>query len=158
GRLLGWADFRSLPFDVLILFGSGLSLAAAISVSGLAQWIGEALGGLAAWPPLLLVVTATFAMLFLTELTSNTASAATFIPIGGAIAVGIGLDPVLLALPLALAASCAFMLPVATPPNAIVFASGHITVREMARIGLWMNLISGVVIVALTYALAGMLR
>ncbi|WP_047307243.1 SLC13 family permease [Rhodopseudomonas palustris] len=158
GRLLGWADFRSLPFDVLILFGSGLSLAAAISVSGLAQWIGEALGGLAAWPPLLLVVTATFAMLFLTELTSNTASAATFIPIGGAIAVGIGLDPVLLALPLALAASCAFMLPVATPPNAIVFASGHITVREMARVGLWMNLISGVVIVALTYALAGMLR
>lgn len=156
-RLLDWSGLKSLPFDVLILFGGGLSLAAAISSSGLAEWIGQTLGGLSAWPVLLLIAVVTVAMLFLTELTSNIASAATFIPIGGAIAVGIGLDPAMLALPLALAASCAFMLPVATPPNAIVFSSGQITIGDMARVGIWMNAISAVVIIAITYALAGVL-
>lgn len=96
-------------------------------------------------------------MLFLTELTSNTASAATFIPITGAIAAGIGLDPLLMTLPLALAASCAFMMPVATPPNAIVFASGQVTIAQMARAGIWVNLIAAVLIMAICYPLGAVL-
>jgi sodium-dependent dicarboxylate transporter 2/3/5 len=96
-------------------------------------------------------------MIFLTELTSNTASAATFLPIGGAIALGIGLDPITLVVPLTLAASCAFMLPVATPPNAIVFSSGRITIAQMARVGFWINLFGAGMIVAASYPLAGWL-
>jgi len=90
----------------------------------------------------------TLAMIFLTELTSNTASAATFLPIGGALALAIGADPLLFAIPLALAASCAFMLPVATPPNAIVYGGGLISIAQMSRAGLWLNLI-GVVAISL---------
>lgn len=154
GRLLAWDDLKGLPWGVLILFGGGLSLAGAINVSGLATWIGAAMGMLASWPMLLIVAIATIAMIFLTELTSNTASAATFLPIGGAIAVGIGLDPLALTVPLALAASCAFMLPVATPPNAIVFSSGRISIAQMARAGLWINLFGSIAIVAVAYPLA----
>ncbi len=156
-RLLGWDDLKALPWGVLILFGGGLSLADAISGSGLASWLGDALGGLSAWPPLLIVAVATAAMIFLTELTSNTASAATFLPIGGAIAVGIGLDPAILTVPLALAASCAFMLPVATPPNAIVFASGRLEIMQMVRAGIWVNVLGTVLIVAISYPIAGWL-
>jgi sodium-dependent dicarboxylate transporter 2/3/5 len=154
GRLMTWDDLEALPWGVLILFGGGLSLADAISGSGLAAWIGGAMVVLASWPTLLIVVAATVAMIFLTELTSNTASAATFVPIGGAIAVGIGIDPLALAVPLALAASCAFMLPVATPPNAIVFSSGYVTIPQMVRAGLWTNFLGIGAIVALGYPLA----
>jgi sodium-dependent dicarboxylate transporter 2/3/5 len=157
GRLLGWDDVSRLPWGVLILFGGGLSLADAISSSGLAAWLGTLMTALASWPVLLIVAAAAIAMLFLTELTSNTASTATFLPIGGAIAVGIGLDPLMLTVPLALAASCAFMLPVATPPNAIVFASGRLTITQMARVGWWINLLGAVVIVAVSYPLVGWL-
>ena len=157
GRLLVWHDTKGLPWDVLILFGSGLSLAAAISASGLAQWLGLSMQLLAGLPAIWLVAAATVMMVFLTELTSNTASAATFIPITGAIAAGIGLDPLLATLPLALAASCAFMMPVATPPNAIVFASGQVTIAQMARAGIWLNLVAAVLIVAICYPLAGVL-
>lgn len=157
GRLLAWDDLASLPWGVLILFGGGLSLADAINVSGLAAWLGAAMGALAGWPVLLIVAVVTIVMIFLTELTSNTASAATFLPIGGAIAVGIGLDPLALTVPLALAASCAFMLPVATPPNAIVFSTGSVSVAQMARAGLWLNLFGSAAIVALSYPLAGWL-
>jgi solute carrier family 13 (sodium-dependent dicarboxylate transporter), member 2/3/5 len=156
-RLLSWDDLKALPWGVLVLFGGGLSLADAISGSGLASWMGNALGGLSALPPILIIAVATVAMIFLTELTSNTASAATFLPIGGAIAVGIGLDPAMLTVPLALAASCAFMLPVATPPNAIVFASGRIEIMQMARAGLLINLLGSAAIVAISYPLAGWL-
>lgn len=154
GRLVTWDDLRALPWGVLILFGGGLSLADAITNSGLATWLGATMGALASWPTILLIAVATFAMIFLTELTSNTASAATFLPIGGAIAVGNGIDPLALTVPLALAASCAFMLPVATPPNAIVFSSGQVTVAQMAHAGLWINLLGGVAIVVLCHLLA----
>jgi len=156
-RLIAWEDTRALPWGILILFGGGLSLAAAISSSGLAAWLGDAMGGLAGLPVLAVVTAATLGMIFLTELTSNTASAATFLPVGGAVALAIGVEPAMLAVPLALAASCAFMLPVATPPNAIVFASGRVTIMQMARAGLWINLLGTVVIVALSYLLAGTL-
>lgn len=157
GRLLAWDDVRTLPWGVLILFGGGLSLAGAINSSGLAAWLGANLHILITWPVILIVAIATLAMIFLTELTSNTASAATFLPIGGAIALGIGLDPITLIVPLALAASCAFMLPVATPPNAIVFSSGRITIAQMARVGFWINLFGAGTIVAASYPLAGWL-
>jgi solute carrier family 13 (sodium-dependent dicarboxylate transporter), member 2/3/5 len=153
GRLIGWDDLSALPWGVLVLFGGGLSLASAIAGSGLAEWLGNALSALGHWPLLLLVAVATVAMIFLTELTSNTASAAAFLPFGGAVALGIGIDPLLLTVPLALAASCAFMLPVATPPNAIVFASGRIAIAQMARAGLWLNLYASIVIIALSYPL-----
>jgi sodium-dependent dicarboxylate transporter 2/3/5 len=156
-RLLDWDDLKSLPWGVLLLFGGGLSLAGAITESGLASWLGTAMSVLANWPALLIVTVVTLCMIFLTELTSNTASAATFLPVGGALAVGIGLDPSVLAVPLALAASCAFMLPVATPPNAIVFASGRITIAQMALAGFWLNLFGAIVIVTVSHPLGGWL-
>lgn len=153
-RLVTETELKRLPWEVLTLFGGGLSLAAAISGSGLAAWLGELLGALGGLPAAAMVVAVTLAMIFLTELTSNTASAATFLPIGGALALAMGVDPIFLAIPLALAASCAFMLPVATPPNAIVYGGGLITVGQMSRAGLWLNLIGVAVISAAALVIA----
>jgi sodium-dependent dicarboxylate transporter 2/3/5 len=138
---------------VLLLFGGGLSLAAAVAGSGLAEWIGSELSGLQGWPVFLLVLTVTVLIIFLTELTSNIATAATFLPVVAALAVSLGQNPLLLAIPAMLAASCAFMLPVATPPNAIVFGSGYLTIPQMVRAGIWLNLIGVVVILAAVYLL-----
>jgi solute carrier family 13 (sodium-dependent dicarboxylate transporter), member 2/3/5 len=140
-RGLGWEEAEKLPWGVLILFGGGLSLAGAIQVTGLAGWIGEALAIFAVLPFVLLVAGVAAVVIFLTELTSNTATAAAFLPIVAALAVGLGADPLALAVPAALAASCAFMLPVATPPNAIVFGSGRVSLPQMARAGIWINLL-----------------
>lgn len=148
--ILVWDDVKAIPWDVLLLFGGGLSLASAIAGSGLSTWIAEALQSLSNWPLLVVVSAATAIMILLTELTSNTASAATLVPIGGAVAVSMGADPIVLALPLALAASCGFMMPVGTPPNAIAYASGQVTVQQMAWAGLWLNLIGVVAITGLT--------
>jgi len=137
---LTWTQAERLPWAVLILFGGGLSLAAAIQDTGLAVWVGSALGALAGWPPFVVILTVTAVVVFLTELTSNTATAAAFLPVVASLAVGIGTDPLLLAIPTALAASCAFMMPVATPPNAIVYGTGALTIPQMARAGLWLNL------------------
>jgi sodium-dependent dicarboxylate transporter 2/3/5 len=115
------------------------------------------LPGLAAWPVILIIAAVTLAMIFLTEITSNTASAATFLPFTAAVAVGLGLDPMLLAAPMAVASSCAFMLPVATPPNAIVYSTGRITVAQMARAGVMLNLIGMAVIVLISYLLVPLL-
>jgi sodium-dependent dicarboxylate transporter 2/3/5 len=154
--LLSWADAEALPWGVLILFGGGLSLAAAISDTGLATWIGEGVNALGGWPvPLVLVCTVALIVL-LTEITSNTATTAAFLPILGAVAVGFGENPFLLAVPAALGASCAFMLPVATPPNAIVYGSGHLTIPQMSRAGLWLNLLLIVLVPLLAYALLGL--
>jgi len=154
-RLLDWKDLKSLPWSVLILFGGGLSLADAISGSGLAAWLGVAMSMMRDWPILMIIAAATLFMIFFTEITSNTASAATFIPVGGAVGIGIGLDPLALAVPLALAASCAFMLPVATPPNAIIFSSERVPITQMAFAGFWCNLLSSIVIVLFTHAFVG---
>jgi sodium-dependent dicarboxylate transporter 2/3/5 len=157
GRLLVWDDTKDIPWGVLLLFGGGLTLAAAIDSSGLAAWLASAMSALTAWPVIAVVAVATLGMIFLTELTSNTASAATFLPFGAAVAVGLGIDPLALTVPMALAASCAFMLPVATPPNAIVYASGRITIAQMAYAGLWLNLIGAALIVLLSYPASRML-
>lgn len=154
GRILVWEDLRELPWGVLLLFGGGLSLADSMSSSGLANWLGDAMGLLRDFPVLLIVVAATVFMIFFTELTSNTAATATFVPIGAAVAIGIGLDPLALTIPLALAASCGFMLPVGTPPNAIVFATGRVTAGQMAATGFWLNIIGGLLIIAVCHMLA----
>ena len=138
---------------MLILFGGGLSLAAAVDGSGLGGWLGEAAGGISGWPVLLLIATIAALVILLTELTSNTATAATFLPVLGGIALGLGRDPLLLAVPAALAASGAFMLPVATPPNAIVYGSGSIRIEDMVRAGVWLNALFVLLITAATYAL-----
>jgi solute carrier family 13 (sodium-dependent dicarboxylate transporter), member 2/3/5 len=150
---LQWEDARGLPWDVLVLFGGGLSLAAAISQTGLAAWIGQELAGLQALPTLGLVLAITLVVIFLTELTSNTATAAAFLPILGSLAIGIGQNPLLLVVPAALAASCAFMMPVATPPNAIVYGSSFVTIPQMARAGLYLNLFFAALITLVGYAL-----
>lgn len=133
---------RRVPFDVLLLFGGGLALAAGISGSGLANELGGLLSGVGAINGVLLVLAATAMVVFLTELTSNLATTATFLPIVSAVGIDAGLSPLLLAVPVALAASCAFMMPIATPPNAICYGSGMVTLQQMARAGFWLNIVS----------------
>ncbi len=147
-QLITWHDATRLPWGVLILFGGGLSLAAAVSSSGLALWIGEGLAPLNAFGLAVLVIAAITLVIFLTELTSNLATTATLLPIVGAIALQAGIAPILLTVPITIGASCAFMLPVATPPNAIVFATGTISIPEMVRAGFILNLL-GIVMVSL---------
>jgi len=135
GRVLDWETASGLPWGILILFGGGLSLAAAIGSNGVDDWIGAQSAVLAGLPSVVIVVAVVAVMVFLTELTSNTASTAALVPILASLAGGLGLSPLALAVPAALAASFAFMLPVATPPNAVVFGSGRITLRDMIRAG-----------------------
>lgn len=145
-QLMTWPDVLRLPWGVLILFGGGLSLAAAVSNTGLALWLGESLAPLNAIGTVALIVAAVTLVIFLTELTSNLATTATLLPVVGAIALQAGMPPLLLTVPITIAASCAFMLPVATPPNAIVFATGKISIPQMARAGLFLNLLCIVMI------------
>jgi len=152
--LLSWRQARHLPWGILILFGGGLSLAAAVKSTGVAEYIGHAVTGMQGLPVPLLMLVVTAAVVFLTELTSNTATTATFLPILGAVAAGLGISPILLVVPMAIAASCAFMMPVATPPNAIVFGSGELTIPQMCKAGLWLNLLGIGLIMALMYGVA----
>ena len=152
--LLRWHYAERLPWGVLILFGGGLSLAGAVSNTGLAEWLGTSLQAIGDLPLWVVVAAAAAMIIFLTELTSNTATTATFLPVVGAIAIEAGFDPIMLTVPVALAASCAFMLPVATPPNAIVFGSGMLTIPKMARAGLALNLIGIVLVSAIAMTLA----
>lgn len=138
-----------------MLFGGGLSLAGAIFKSGLADTIGGGLAGLEGLPTIVLVAAVTALIVFLTEITSNTATTAVFLPIVATVAVSTGVAPLELIIPVALAASCAFMMPVATPPNAIVFSSEFLTVAQMARAGFLLNLIAIAVIILINWALVG---
>jgi sodium-dependent dicarboxylate transporter 2/3/5 len=144
--LMTWDTMSKLPWGVLILFGGGLALAAAITSSGLALWLGTQLAVLGAVNTVLLIIAATALVIFLTELTSNLATTATFLPVIAAIGVETGQDPLIYVIPVTLAASCAFMLPVATPPNAVVFSSGLVAIPTMARVGLALNIIAVVVL------------
>jgi sodium-dependent dicarboxylate transporter 2/3/5 len=151
--LLNWEWARRVPWGVLLLFGGGLSLAAAIQRTGLAAWLAQTLHGLSAWPTPLIVVAAAILIILLTEFTSNTATAAAFLPILAAVAEGIGRHPMLLVVPAAMAASCAFMLPVATPPNAIVYGSNRLTIPQMLRAGVWLEILFIGLVTAATYTL-----
>jgi solute carrier family 13 (sodium-dependent dicarboxylate transporter), member 2/3/5 len=152
---MDWDTAKQLPWGILLLFGGGLSLAAGISENGVDAYIGEQLGALSALPVWVLIAIVVASVIALTELTSNTATAAALVPIIGGTAVALGLDPITLAVPAAIAATCAFALPVATPPNAIVFGTGHVTVTQMARAGAILNVIGVILIAALTVLLAG---
>jgi sodium-dependent dicarboxylate transporter 2/3/5 len=149
--VLSGRDLRDLPYGVLILLGGGLSMAEMVDKTGLAA-LTVAWQGL---PIMLVIVLVTVAILFLTELTSNIATTATFLPVVASVAVGMGEDPLLLVLPAVMAASCAFMLPVGTPPNAIVFASGLVPLPRMARVGILINLLFVVLIPVVVLTLAG---
>ena len=146
--LLRWRYAERLPWGVLLLFGGGLTLAGAVSRTGLATWLGGTLQAVGTLPLPVIVIIAAAMIIFLTELTSNTATTATFLPVVGAIAIESGFDPIVLTVPVTFAASCAFMLPVATPPNAIVFGSGMLTIPKMAKAGMLLNLV-GIVVVSL---------
>jgi sodium-dependent dicarboxylate transporter 2/3/5 len=154
GFTLDWETAVRLPWGILLLFGGGLSLAAAISANGVGEWLGAQSAALAGFPELLSMIAVVTGMVFLTELTSNTASAAALVPVFAAAATGLGASPLLLAVAATLSASCAFMLPVATPPNAVVFGSGHVSIRDMVRAGFWLNMISIIAITTLMFWVA----
>ena len=149
--VMDWKSAEKLPWGVLILFGGGLSLASAVEHNQVAEFLGSQARAFASWPALLIVVLVTAATALLTELTSNTATAATLVPILAALAPGLGIPVLHLVIPATLAASCAFMLPVATPPNAIVFASGRVTIRQMLLAGVWLDLLAVLPVTALAY-------
>jgi sodium-dependent dicarboxylate transporter 2/3/5 len=157
GRVLDAGSFARVPWGILVLFGGGLSLAAGISRSGLDEWIGGGFASLGHLPVPVLVLLVTTTALFLSELASNTALTAALLPILASAAVGMGVPPERLLVPATLAASLAFMLPVGTPPNAIVFGSGHVTQRQMMRAGLALNLLALVVINGAAIALVPLL-
>ena len=150
--LLDWEDGKNVPWDVVLLFGGGLSMAAAIHDSGLAGWLGRSLAGLASLPPVLLILIVVTIVVFLSEVMSNVAAMTTFLPVLGALAEATGTDIRSLVIPCCVAASCGFMLPIATGPNAVVFATRKLTVRDMARAGFALN-ISCIVIIALYFGL-----
>lgn len=152
--LLDWEATRQLPWGVLVLVGGGLSLGTAIGDSGLSALVAQGLGQLAHWPDWVLVAAVALGAMALSHVTSNTATAATVLPLATALAVNLGQHPLLLAVPVALAASCAFMLPVATPPNAIVFSSERVTVPDMVRAGWRLSLIALVAVTGAVFLLA----
>lgn len=154
-RVLTWDDTKDVPWGILLLFGGGLSLSSQFGEerSGLGPWIGEQVADWGTIPTVLMVLAITAVVLALTELTSNTATAATFVPIMAAVAVGLGQDVLLFAVPVALAATCAFMLPVATPPNAVVFSTRRVTVGQMIRGGALLNVIALVLVVLTMYTM-----
>jgi sodium-dependent dicarboxylate transporter 2/3/5 len=150
--LLDWPTVRRrTPWGILLLFGGGFALAAGMQESGLAAWIGGRLGGLRGLPLPLVVLAVCLLTTFLTEVTSNTATSTLLLPILAAAAPALAVPPLLLMVPAALSASCAFMLPVATPPNAIVFGSGWLTVPRMARVGVVLNLVGAVAVALLSW-------
>ena len=140
---------KRLPWDIVLLFGGGLSLAQALKQVGLIQAIGDQFSNLSTVTWLSLGVL-TLIALMLTEVMSNVALVSVFVPVVSAVALGLGLSPLALCAPVTLAASCAFMLPMSTPPNAIVFASGHVQISHMVKAGVFLNIISVLWITTLT--------
>jgi len=149
GKILDTSSFARIPWHIILLFGGGFALAKGFQASGLAEWVGAHFAGLKDAPVPVLVVTIAAVITFLTELTSNIATTEMILPLLASISTAAEIHPLLLMVPAALAASCAFMMPVATPPNAIVFASGRITIAQMVRAGIIINLISILVITGL---------
>jgi sodium-dependent dicarboxylate transporter 2/3/5 len=154
GRILRWRDALRIRWGIVLLFGGGFALASGFKESGLSDWLGHALAGAGGVPPILLILIICTSITFLTELTSNTATTEMILPVLGALAVAIGVNPLLLMIPATLSASCAFMLPVATPPNAIIFGTGKITMGQLVRSGFRLNLIGIVLITVWTYFVA----
>ncbi len=151
GPIMGWEDMRGLPWGVLLLFGGGISLAIGFARSGLADWLGHQLSSLEGTGFLLLLLILVVSVNFLTEITSNLATTSVVLPILAPLALSLDLHPFSLMVAVAIAASCAFMLPVATPPNALVFGSGVIQLKDMLRTGIWLNLLSAILLILFVY-------
>ena len=149
--LIEWDDTKEVPWGILILFGGGLALAGGIEESGLAEWLGGQLHALEYAPLFVVLGALVLLVIFLTEVTSNTSTASIFVPIVAILAVVVGVHPYILMVTVVTAASCAFMLPIATPPNAVVFASEYVTMRNMMRAGIWLNLLFAVLITVVGY-------
>ncbi|GAA4880317.1 DASS family sodium-coupled anion symporter [Saccharopolyspora cebuensis] len=147
-RLMTWSDTREVPWGVLLLFGGGLSLSAQFSATDLGDWVAEFFGSLSALPLVAVVAAMAVVVVLVGELMSNTAATALFLPIAGGVAIALGADPVVLPVAITMAASVGFVLPVATPPNAIAFASGHVTTGQMARAGGALDLVGLLLVVA----------
>lgn len=152
-HLMDWNTAVKLPWGILLLFGGGLAIAAGFTSSGLSEWIGAQLTGLQGVHILILILSVTALVTFLTEITSNTATATMMYPIMAALALAVDVHPFVLMIAASLAASCAFMLPVATPPNAVVFGSGYLRIPDMAKIGFFLNVISITLITITVYTL-----
>lgn len=151
--LMDWKTAKTIPWGILVLFGGGLSLAAAIDSTGLAVWMGEIISAINVWPIILITMVVVLLVVFLTELTSNTATTAAFLPVVASLALGIGQNPLLLTIPVTFAASAAFMLPVATPPNAIVYGSDLVSIPQMAKAGIWLNMAFTLILTIMCYFL-----
>jgi solute carrier family 13 (sodium-dependent dicarboxylate transporter), member 2/3/5 len=145
-NLLNWEDAKKIPWGVILLFGGGMALAAAFETSGLAQWIGANFTAFNGYSTFFLLVVIVLSVNFLTEVTSNLATTAMLLPVLVTVSEAANVHPYFIMIGATIAASCAFMLPVATPPNAVVFGSGLITIREMVKAGFWMNIISVILI------------
>jgi sodium-dependent dicarboxylate transporter 2/3/5 len=150
-RIMDWKTATKIPWNIVLLFGGGFALASGFKESGLSLWFGEQLSVLGNWHPIFIIIAISLTMTFLTELTSNTATTEMLLPVLAGLSVTINIHPLLFMLPATISASMAFMLPVATPPNAIVFGSGRIKVIDMARTGFLLNLIGALITTLVTY-------
>jgi solute carrier family 13 (sodium-dependent dicarboxylate transporter), member 2/3/5 len=153
--LQDWSCTAKIPWGILILFGGGFALASGFQASGLTIWLGEQLSAFGFLPLIVIILLVCVITTFTTEFASNTAMATTLLPIVAGLAIALGVNPMLLMIPTTISSSTAFMLPVATPPNAIVFGSGYIQIKDMVRIGIFMNIIGLILIVCLLYLGAG---
>jgi sodium-dependent dicarboxylate transporter 2/3/5 len=151
--VLNWEWALRIPWGIILLFGGGFALAAGFQTSGLAQWIGGRLSFLCGVPTIIMILSICLLLTFLTEVTSNTATTTMMMPVLGALAAATRIHPFLLMIPAAMSASCAFMLPVATPPNAIIFGSGYLRIPDMVRVGFFLNIIGAIIITLIVYFL-----
>ncbi len=149
--LLSWEDVSKLPWGILLLFGGGLNMAAAMDKCGLVQKIANLVAEGGTLTPFVLIFVLVIASVFLTEIMSNLALVTILVPVVAAVAIGYGVEPIFLVAPVTVAASCGFMMPFGTPPNAIVYGSGHIEFRTMVKTGFWLNLMSIIIVTILSY-------
>ncbi|MBK9356918.1 MAG: anion permease [Bacteroidales bacterium] len=155
-RIMDWETASHLPWDIVLLFGGGFALANGFRDSGLSLWLGQQLQGISVLPPVVVVLIICLLVTFLTELTSNTATTEMMLPVMAGMAVATHTHPLLYMIPATLSASMAFMLPAATPPNAIIFGTRRVTMIEMVRTGFWLNLIGAIIITVAFYLIGPM--
>lgn len=156
-RLMDWTTAKKLPWHIILLFGGGFALAQGFTTSGLSAWLGSRLAGLSELSPVMIVAFVCLTLTFLTEFTSNTATAQVMLPVLAAVSIEIGMPPLMLMIPATISASCAFMMPIATPPNAIVFGTDRLRIAEMARAGFFLNIIGVIVVTTAVFLLGGIL-
>ncbi len=150
-RILDWDTAAKLPWNIVILFGGGFALASGFKESGLANYLGQQMQGFGVFHPIIIVLAICLFVTFLTELTSNTATAEMLLPIIGGLAIAVKINPLFLMIPATISCSFAFMLPVATPPNAIIFGTNRLKISEMAKTGVWLNVIGAILITISIY-------